>query len=95
MNSSTGASLSATKYGRVGRAIGGLGASAGGEDGRVLEQQDGVGCGAGHDLGVHLALEVPGGHVLESVGAEPGLTEDHDPNDTPAPVDDRMRLRGI
>ena len=70
----------------VGRAIAGRGALAGGEDGRVLEQPDGVGDLAGRDPGVDLALCVPGGEVVDGVLAVPALAEDqiaHAPDDIP------------
>ena len=49
-----------------------VGALAGGEDGRVLEEQHGVVPRARDDLGVHLALEVPGGEVVDGVVTETG-----------------------
>ncbi len=59
----------------VERPLVGLGALAGGVDGRVLEQQHRVGLLAVGDPRVHLPLQVPGGEVVERLGAEPGVLE--------------------
>ena len=53
------------RAGRVGGTVVRLGALAGGEDRRVLEQQRRVGLVAVGDALVHLALEVPRGEVVE------------------------------
>ena len=60
---------------RVERALVRVGALAGGEHRRVLEQQHGVGGLAGHHRRVHVALEVPGGDVVDGVVAETGDPE--------------------
>jgi hypothetical protein len=60
---------------RVGGPLVGVGPLAGGEHRRVLEQQHGVGGVARDDGGVHLALQLPGGEVVDGVGAESGDPE--------------------
>ena len=60
----------------VDRSLVRLGALAGGVGRRVLEQQHRVGPLAGHDLGVHPALELPGIEVVDRVGAGAGDLED-------------------
>lgn len=42
-----------------------VGALATGEDGRVLQEQHGVGGIPSNDAGVHLALDLPGGLVVD------------------------------
>ena len=54
----------------VERSLAGIGALAGGEDGRVLEQQHGVADLLGDDALVHLPLQLPGRQVVDGVRAE-------------------------
>ena len=60
---------------RIGRPLVGVGALAGGEDRRVLEQQHGAGTIARGDLRVDAALEVPRVDVVDRVGADAGHLE--------------------
>ena len=61
----------------VGRAFLRLGALARGVHGAVLEEVDGVGLLAGHDLGVGVPLHLPGLLVVDEVGIEAEVHETH------------------
>nr|WP_284290551.1 hypothetical protein [Angustibacter aerolatus] len=41
----------------------------------MLEQQHGVGAPTGHDVGVHLALRLPSGQVLDRLRHEAGVDD--------------------
>ena len=63
-----------------------LGSFAGGEHRRVLEQEHGVGPFPGHDLGVDLTLELPGGQVVERLitQSDDALVHTHTPSLPPS-----------